>query len=96
MLHYEDFQKTVMELNERDFEQWKHLLPAVPLAHRYRYLKAIEKGFSLPKSFDYVMSSLSIKDDEFSSFLQQALISKVRYDSSNPCVFADALLISAD
>lgn len=95
MLHYEDFEAAVMEHTGREFNKWQHLLPAIPLAHRYRYLKALEKGFQPPKAFDYVMSSLSIRDDEFIAFLQQALISKVRYTESEPCVFADALLIGA-
>lgn len=95
MLHYEDFEAAVMELTGDEFRKWQHILPAIPLGHRFRYIRALEKDISPPMAFDYVMCSLSIKDDEFIAFLQQALISKVKYTESDPCVFADALLISA-
>jgi|GEM_PF-3306973 len=77
MLQYERFQEIIFEESGKSAEDWKHILPAIPIAHRYRFLQTLKKGFSIPASFDMVMLSQAIGDKEYSLFVQQALATKI-------------------
>ncbi|MCB0697446.1 MAG: hypothetical protein KDC07_08790, partial [Chitinophagaceae bacterium] len=77
MLHYERFQETIIELAGEEAVKWKHILPAVPLAHRNRFMYTLHKGFSIPVSFDMVMLSQTLADKDYDLFVQQALASKI-------------------
>ncbi|MEZ5017022.1 MAG: hypothetical protein R2800_08205 [Flavipsychrobacter sp.] len=94
MLQYEDFESNILAITGSLFYKWRHLLPAIPLAHRQRFLLAINKGFRLPQAYDFVMTSQTIHDDEFEDFLRQAYLIQIN-DTNEPCVFADALLIAS-
>lgn len=94
MLHYEKFQVVVLrEVGEDCVGEWKHLLPAIPVAHRLRFLHTIRQGFSIPASFDMVMMSQTIMDDNYALFVQQAQASKQSRQNSNG-MFTDRFSIS--
>lgn len=71
MIRYYQFETSVQE-TAADFDDWKHLLPAVPIAFRLRFLYVIDNHFHLPDAFDIVMSSQSLSDDRFEEFLTTA------------------------
>lgn len=94
MLHYEKFQVAVLlEVDEGSLEEWKHLLPAIPVAHRLRFLHTIRQGFSITDSFDMVMISQSIKDENYWLFVQQAQAAK-QYKQNSNNLFIDRFSIS--
>ncbi len=94
MLQYEEFESNVLAVAGKLFYKWRHLLPVVPLAHRHRFMVTLKKGFRIPQAFDFVMTSQTIHDDEYHSFLAQAVMIKL-VDTDEPCPFADALLIAS-
>ena len=71
MLNYKDFETLVVGYEPMENEKWKHILPAVPLAHRHRFVKTYEKGFDIPTCFDLVMTSQTIKEKEYEDFLNK-------------------------
>ncbi|RYD55802.1 MAG: hypothetical protein EOP56_14660 [Sphingobacteriales bacterium] len=71
MIQYKEFEETVQK-NSSTFEAWKHLLPAVPLAHRSRFITALKTGADIPTAFDYIMTSLTLREDKFLNFLEEA------------------------
>lgn len=71
MIKYKEFEETVQRIASA-FESWKHLLPAVPIAHRNRFLTALKAGADIPTAFDYTMTSLTLHEDKFLSFLEEA------------------------
>ncbi len=71
MLNYKDFETLVVGYEPMENEKWKHILPAVPLAHRHRFVKTYEKGFDIPTSFDMVMTSQTINEKEYDIFLDK-------------------------
>lgn len=73
MLRYTEFEQEIRAIAEDDFMRWVYLLPAVPVHLRYRYVITIEAGFDMPTSFDHVMTSQTIHDDEYVTFLEQAI-----------------------
>lgn len=83
MLQYERFQETVLAEGGSRAQEWKHLLPAIPLAHRLRFLKTLKEGFSIPACFDMVMLSQTMKEEDYDSFIQQAKASKLINDGKD-------------
>lgn len=79
MLHYEDFEQVIKAEAEREFELWRHILPAIPTAYRYRFAYTIKKGMTLPLAFDLVMLSQSLKDNAFEDFLNDAISAKLEH-----------------
>lgn len=77
MLHYERFQETVLTEAGNGGQEWKHLLPAIPVAHRLRFLHTLRKGFSITASFDMVMLSQTLGDRDYDLFVQQAVATKL-------------------
>lgn len=77
MLQYERFQETVLKEAGEGATLWKHILPAVPVAHRLRFLYTLRKGFSIPAVFDMVMLSQTLVDKDYDLFVQQAVASKL-------------------
>lgn len=77
MLQYEKFQESVLAEGGERAQSWIHLLPAVPLAHRLRFLKTLREGFGVPASFDMVMLSQTMKEEDYDSFVQQAKASNL-------------------
>lgn len=77
MLQYERFQETVLKEVGVGAEEWKHILPAVPVAHRLRFLYTLRKGFSIPAVFDMVMLSQTLADKDYDLFVQQAIATKL-------------------
>lgn len=77
MLQYERFQETVFKEVGEGAEEWKHILPAVPVAHRLRFLYTLRKGFSIPAVFDMVMLSQTLADKDYDLFVQQAIATKL-------------------
>jgi hypothetical protein len=71
MIKYKEFEETVQRIAST-FESWRHLLPAVPLAHRNRFVTALKTGADIPTAFDYIMASLTLHEDKFLSFLEEA------------------------
>lgn len=91
MLHYEDFQETIIGETGDAGQRWLHILPAVPMAFRNRFLFTIRKDFSIPESFDMVMLSQKLPDSEYELFVEQALTTRSvkdipvrRVDKFNP------------
>lgn len=77
MLQYERFQETVLIEAGEGAMEWKHILPAVPVAHRLRFLYTIRKGFSIPAVFDMVMLSQTLADKDYDLFVQQAIAARL-------------------
>ena len=77
MLQYERFQETIFNEVGDGAEAWKHILPAIPIAHRIRFMHTLRKGFSIPASFDMVMLSQALGDKEYDQFVQQAVATKL-------------------
>lgn len=77
MLQYERFQETVLNEAGEGAIEWKHILPAVPVAHRLRFLYTIRKGFSIPAVFDMVMLSQTLADKDYDLFVQQAIAARL-------------------
>ncbi len=77
MLQYERFQETVLSEAGEGAMEWKHILPAVPVAHRLRFLYTIRKGFSIPAVFDMVMLSQTLADKDYDLFVQQAIAARL-------------------
>lgn len=75
MIKYEEFERAVKDISE-NYSNWLHLLPAVPLAYRQRFISVIKRGVDVPSAFDYIMCSLRLTDDMFTSFLEEALQKK--------------------
>jgi hypothetical protein len=73
MLHYEVFEATVKSVSGEQYDEWKHLLPAVPVAFRHRFMNTVKSGCSITKSFDMVMMSQRLHDAEYAQYLEQAL-----------------------
>lgn len=73
MLHYEEFEKMVLEETGSGGHSWRHLLPVIPTAHRHRFLITIGKGYRIPLAFDFVMNSQTIGEDAYEAFLKEAL-----------------------
>lgn len=77
MLQYERFQETIIKEVGEDAEVWKHILPAIPIAHRMRFVHTLRKGFNIPACFDMVMLSQSISDKDYDLYVQQAIATKL-------------------
>ncbi|MBW7914115.1 MAG: hypothetical protein H3C54_10590 [Taibaiella sp.] len=77
MLQYERFQETVLKEVGEGAVEWKHILPAVPVAHRLRFLYTLRKGFSIPAVFDMVMLSQTLADKDYDLFVQQAIATRL-------------------
>lgn len=77
MLHYERFQETVLREAGEGAAEWKHILPAVPVAHRLRFMYTLRKGFSIPAVFDMIMLSQTLADKDYDLFVQQALATRL-------------------
>lgn len=73
MLKYKEFEIAIKSATGDAFQRWMHLLPAIPMQHRYRYVVTIEAGFDMPTAFDYVMVSQTIPDEEYLLFLDDAV-----------------------
>ncbi|MEZ5016941.1 MAG: hypothetical protein R2800_07800 [Flavipsychrobacter sp.] len=76
MLQYKEFEKAIKSATGDAFQRWMHLLPAIPMQQRYRYIVTIEAGFDMPTAFDYVMVSQTIPDEEYLLFLDDAVEKK--------------------
>lgn len=72
MIKYADFEEAVASV-VGDITQWRHILPALPYAHRRRYLITVQEGFEMPVAFDMVMASLTLYEDDYLQFVQEAL-----------------------
>lgn len=70
MLSYSEFETKVKELTP-EYEQWKHLLPAIPHQSRRRYLDTLQAGWDMPQAFDIVQTSTSLADDAFAHQLEK-------------------------
>ncbi len=77
MLHYERFQETVFKEAGEGAAEWKHILPAIPIAHRLRFMYTLRKGFSIPACFDMVMLSQTLADKDYDLFVQQAIATRL-------------------
>lgn len=77
MLQYERFQETVLKEAGEGATEWRHILPAVPVAHRLRFLYTLRKGFSIPAVFDMVMLSQTLADKDYDLFVQQAIATRL-------------------
>lgn len=77
MLQYERFQETVLKEAGEGAAEWRHILPAVPVAHRLRFLYTLRKGFSIPAVFDMVMLSQTLADKDYDLFVQQAIATRL-------------------
>ena len=75
MIRYIEFETAVSAV-ARQFADWRHLLAAVPIAHRLRFIHVLKKDFDMPDAFDIVMSSLGLTDDKFEDFLLEAIDNK--------------------
>lgn len=73
MLQYKEFEITIKSGTGDDFNKWKHLLPVIPLAFRYRYIITLEAGFDMPTAFDLVMTSQTLMDDGYFQYLDEQL-----------------------
>lgn len=87
MLHYTSFEATVREVAPKDYGQWRHLLPAIPVAHRIRFMHTLKKGFALTDTYDMVMMSFRLADADYDLFLQQALATKMMSANSQGRLF---------
>ncbi len=72
MIKYADFEEAVASV-VGDISNWRHILPAVPYAHRRRYIITIQEGFEMPVAFDMVMASLTLYEEDYLKFLEEAL-----------------------
>lgn len=77
MLRYEQFQETIIKQLGAEAEEWKHLLPVIPVALRHRFLSTTQKGFGVADSFDMVMLSQKMLDADYDAFVQDALAKKL-------------------
>lgn len=84
MLHYERFEDTVLKEGGSVAAEWKHLLPAIPVAHRLRFLYTLRKGFSVTASYDMVMLSQTLGEKEYDQFVQQAVATKLSGNTPDP------------
>lgn len=76
MIHYEDFQNEALEIAGSAGIDWKHLLPAIPIAFRNRYVQTLEHGFTIPEAYDMIMLSQSSNEQDYNLFLQKAIEKK--------------------
>lgn len=72
MIKYADFEEAVASV-VGDISNWRHILPAIPYAHRRRYIITIQEGFEMPVAFDMVMASLTLYEEDYLKFLEEAL-----------------------
>ena len=72
MIKYADFEEAVAAA-AGDISNWRHILPAIPYAHRRRYLMTVQEGFEMPVAFDMVMASLTLYEDDYLKFLEEAM-----------------------
>lgn len=77
MLQYKKFEETILAEGGIKAEMWKHLLPAIPLAHRLRFLFTLRKGFDIPTSFDMIMLSQTLGETAYEEFVQQAVAKRL-------------------
>lgn len=71
MIKYKDFEQKIVDDDPMENKKWKHILPAVPLAHRMRFLKTYEHGFDIPTCYDMILASQTIQEKQYDEFLQQ-------------------------
>jgi hypothetical protein len=72
MIKYEEFERATKDIAD-DYDNWLHLLPAIPLAHRPRFIGVIKRGIDIPTAFDYIMCSQRLNEDKFNEFLDNAI-----------------------
>lgn len=77
MIKYEKFEATILAEGGEHAKTWKHLLPAIPLAHRLRFLFTVRKGFNIPASFDMIMLSQTLGEAAYEEFVQQAIAKRL-------------------
>lgn len=80
MLQYEQFERIIITEFGNDAMAWRHVLPAVPLAYRPRFLQTMRRGFTVTESFDMIMLSQTLNEEAFHEFVQQALVKKISHD----------------
>ena len=83
MLQYESFENSIKAVSGKLFAEWRHLLPAVPLAFRHRFLETVKKGFTLAKSFDMIMLSQTLADAAYEEFVNQAMAAKMQKEKGS-------------
>lgn len=70
MQDYREFEEKVKVLAS-EFEDWKHVLPAVKITCRERYLKALAAGLDMPGAFDTVLLCKDAPEGTFSNIIDK-------------------------
>lgn len=68
MLSYKEFEAEVKEM-VLEYEQWHHLLAAIPHQYRRRYIDTLMAGWDMPAAFDIVMTSTHMEDSAYAAVL---------------------------
>lgn len=76
MLNYEQFQEKVFQVRRIDAEEWLHLLPAVPMVFRVRFIETLETGLPIPLAFDMITLSTRLNDEQYQEYLREAVKKK--------------------
>ena len=64
MLDYAKFIESIKQDTD-EYEQWAHVLPAVPETQRERFLKIITMGLNIPKAYDLIIITKDLTEEEF-------------------------------
>lgn len=83
MLHYERFQEIVLGKAGSMATQWLHVLPAIPIANRNRFVYTIDKGIDIPQAFDMIMLSQSLPDEAYEAYVDEAIAANVSDNRQN-------------
>ncbi|RYE25100.1 MAG: hypothetical protein EOP51_05270 [Sphingobacteriales bacterium] len=70
MERYKEFEDEVRAL-DKGYDEWQHLLAAVPQQYRVRYTDSLKAGWDMPAAFDIVMTSTHMEDAAFTAMLAE-------------------------
>ena len=70
MIGFEDFITEVKKISS-DFNNWAHVLPSVPVAHRLRYIEAVRAGLPMATAFDLVLLTANMNNNDFEKKLEE-------------------------
>ena len=70
LMTYIEFEEAVAQICP-DINEWKYILPSVPVKFRDLFLYVLGNGYSIPAAYDCVLVSVHLEDKEFERVLKE-------------------------
>lgn len=69
-INYSSFeQKVRLMVGIETYQRYRHLLPAVQLVFRERFLDTVVRGLDMPTAFDHTTISYKLPDNNFKRYI---------------------------